>query len=270
MEIGTARVHRIVATAFHSVAPTKEHVVDHIDTNKMNNRPENLRWVTRLENTMLNPITAKRIAIVCGSVEAFFADPLKFRDKFQEPNFKWMQTVSAEEAQICRERLLAWAANDKFPSGSGSLDRWIFRDRHYPSPSEESVTVTVSDTPNAIQMNWKTACEFPCCPQNSTCNPMNTYAENLQIGRTFSTNKYASFIIYEVARSEDGRTLWVISRCSEDNAIKGWALAQITFEDTLFVHTNLGSFFALTEAIKQFKHAQGIDWTGEDSVDSNC
>ena len=47
LEITSARIHRIVATAFHGEPPTKEHVVDHIDTNKQNNKPENLRWVTR-------------------------------------------------------------------------------------------------------------------------------------------------------------------------------------------------------------------------------
>lgn len=56
LEIASVRIHRIVATAFHGAPPTKEHVVDHIDTNKQNNRPENLRWVTRLENILLNPI----------------------------------------------------------------------------------------------------------------------------------------------------------------------------------------------------------------------
>ena len=100
MEIASVRVHRIVASAFHGEPPTKEHVVDHIDTNKRNNRPENLRWVTRLENVLLNPITAKRIAFVCGSVEAFLADPAKYRHLFSEPYEQWMQTVSAEEAQI--------------------------------------------------------------------------------------------------------------------------------------------------------------------------
>jgi hypothetical protein len=100
MEIATVRVHRIVATAFHGMPPTKEHVVDHIDTNKRNNRPENLRWVTRLENVLLNPITAKRIIMTCGSIESFLADPSKFRDKFQEPNYNWMCTVSKQVAQI--------------------------------------------------------------------------------------------------------------------------------------------------------------------------
>src|SRR5947209_2628132 len=61
MELASVRVHRIVATAFHGVPPTPEHVVDHIDTNRRNNRPENLRWLTRLENALKNPITLKRI-----------------------------------------------------------------------------------------------------------------------------------------------------------------------------------------------------------------
>ena len=48
LEIASVRIHRIVATAYHEEPPTKEHVVDHIDTNKQNNRPENLRWVIHL------------------------------------------------------------------------------------------------------------------------------------------------------------------------------------------------------------------------------
>lgn len=36
MEIASVRVHIIVATAFHGPKPTKEHVVDHIDTNRRN------------------------------------------------------------------------------------------------------------------------------------------------------------------------------------------------------------------------------------------
>ena len=35
LEIASVRIHRIVATAFHGEPPTKEHVVDHIDTNKV-------------------------------------------------------------------------------------------------------------------------------------------------------------------------------------------------------------------------------------------
>jgi hypothetical protein len=125
LEIAAERVHRIVATAFNGESPTKEHVVDHIDTNKQNNRPENLRWVTRLENILLNPITYKRIELVCGSVEAFLSNPSKFRDLFPEPNYQWMCSVSKEEAQMSLKNLTEWANSDKSSSG-GKLGEWIY------------------------------------------------------------------------------------------------------------------------------------------------
>ncbi len=53
MHLAGVPVHRIVCTAFHNSPPTDQHVVDHIDTNRANNRAENLRWVSRLENVLL-------------------------------------------------------------------------------------------------------------------------------------------------------------------------------------------------------------------------
>lgn len=43
MLIGKERVHRIVCTAYHGVPVGVRNVADHIDTNRCNNRPENLR-----------------------------------------------------------------------------------------------------------------------------------------------------------------------------------------------------------------------------------
>src|SRR5688500_1277327 len=41
LHISSVRIHRIVATAFHGALPDPRHVVDHIDSNCRNNRPEN-------------------------------------------------------------------------------------------------------------------------------------------------------------------------------------------------------------------------------------
>lgn len=127
LHVGKVRIHRIVATAFHGEPPTPKHVVDHIDTNRRNNRAENLRWLTRLENALLNPNTRKKIELICGSIEAFLADPSKLRASNLTPNFEWMRTVSLDEAQACRERMQLWAKSDKLPSGIGALGEWVLK-----------------------------------------------------------------------------------------------------------------------------------------------
>lgn len=50
-------IHRLVANAFIPNIENKPEI-DHIDCDQSNNRTDNLRWVTRLEN-MRNPITVK-------------------------------------------------------------------------------------------------------------------------------------------------------------------------------------------------------------------
>jgi len=269
LEIASVRIHRIVATAFHGEPPTKEHVVDHIDTNKQNNRPDNLRWVTRLENILLNPITARRIEIVCGSVEAFLADPSKFRDKFQEPNYEWMCTVNIQEAQASKERLLTWAESDK-PLQGGTLGEWIYN-RSLPKVQIEEVPeFTNSLTQNAKQKNWKTPTEFPCCPQENTDNPIITYAANLNEGDVFSRNQYTSSIIELIAISHDNQTLWIMCKSGDENPIKPYSLAEITYQNDVFVHNSLGTFFQKDGVEKQFTLVQGLEWTGGDSIDDYC
>ena len=274
LEIASVRVHRIVATAFHGVPPTKEHVVDHIDTNKRNNRPENLRWVTKLENVLLNPITAKRIMITCGSIEAFLADPSKFRDKFQEPNYSWMCKVSIQEAQISLERLLAWAKSDKLPSG-GTLGKWIFNRSNYQNQYTETIPgfpdLIKSKTINVAQRDWRIPSEFPCCPQIYIDEPLSAYAKNLIIGSLFCRNDTYSNLVSKSAISNDRQSLYVISVSTEgEDAIKPWGLAKITYENSMFIHTSLHNFFTIEGAEKQFCLAQGLEWTGGDSIDDYC
>ncbi|WP_255154313.1 HNH endonuclease signature motif containing protein [Ferruginibacter sp. HRS2-29] len=267
LEIASVRVHRIVATAFHGDPPSGEHVVDHIDTNKQNNRPENLRWVTRLENILLNPITARRIEIICGSVEAFLANPAQFRDKFHDPNFAWMCNVSAIEARLSYERLLAWCKSDKYPTG-GALGLWLFN-RHYYQP--EVSELTLSKTSNAVQRNWTTPSEFPCCPQNFTGEPLQSYFDQLQEQLVFCQNEIYRSLVFKKVLANGNKSLHVLTENGEGvNSIKRWAVATITFEDNKFVHESLGAFFSVEGAEKVYCLAQGLEWTGGDSIDDYC
>lgn len=289
MYISQVRIHRIVATAFHGDPPTPEHVVDHIDTNRRNNRPENLRWLTRLENALLNPITVSRIEFICGSIEAFLADPSILRHGTLDRNFEWMRTVSPEEAQACRERMHIWAKSGKLTSGGGSLGEWVFKPilsnpplkttKNAPRPIREAVPprewatppsledLVMAKTPGAAQRRWRIPTEFPCCPQSEEEEPIAAYASKLTAGAIFSRNDFSTHAVLKAAVIDDGQSICVM--CEADG-MKPWSLAKITFEDGLYVHTSISTFFSQEGAEKQFCLTRGLEWTGGDSIDDYC
>lgn len=276
LEIASVRIHRIVATAFHSEPPTKEHVVDHIDTNKQNNRPENLRWVTRLENILLNPITARRIELICGSVEAFLADPSKFRDKFPDPNYEWMCAVSVEEAQVSLKRMQSWAKSNQ-PLQGGSLGEWIFSREIVESPSVTRPNYIMSKTPNAAQRIVFTfedkPNEYPSTPQLFEGNPLIAYNERLNKGATFFRNHNGEYVVVKSGFSKDKKTLYVMTKAAyvyREQKDGEWkptplaelqekisakdlphSLAEVTYEDGLFVHGRAESGFHPTEELEE-------------------
>lgn len=268
MEIAGQRVHRIVAFAFLGNPPSDQHVVDHIDTNRRNNRPENLRWLTRLENVLNNPITRARIENLCGSIEVFLADPSVLRGHENiDPNFSWMRTVSPEEARASLERLMNWAKEHPKPKG-GSLGEWVFQERKidiysekvyyeatFPNPIEEDNTMgyasndvteerepmkTQSLTPNAIQLNWKNPVKFPCCPQHFSGDALEAYMANLGEGKEFcinSSGNISSILKFGMPQSD---CLWVM--CSISIGWKSHGFTKITFEDGIFYHENRGIY----------------------------
>lgn len=256
MEIAGQRVHRIVAFAFLGDPPTEQHVVDHIDTNRRNNRPENLRWLTRLENALNNPITCARIENLCGSIEVFLADPSVLRGHENiDPNFNWMRTVSPEEARASLERLTNWAKEHPMPQG-GSLGEWVFQEQkqssrpyiplHYqqpepvePEPADTRPIETKSLTPNAIQLDWKHPVEFPCCPLQVTGKPLETYHANLKEEKIFSKNSFGESTILKYCLTSS-ETLWVM--CNISIGWKTHAITKITYKGGLFYHENMGVF----------------------------
>lgn len=276
LEIASERVHRIVATAFHGEPPTKEHVADHIDTNRQNNRPPNLRWVTRLENILLNPITARRIELICGSVEAFLADPSKFRDKFPEPNFEWMCAVSDDEAQASLKRMLDWAKSDK-PLQGGSLGEWIFGREIVENLPAARPNYILSKTPNAAQrivFNFEDKPnEYPNTPQIFEGDPLGAYNERLAKGATFFRNHNGEYVVVKSGFSIDKETLFVLTKAAytyQEQENGEWrpvpladlaekvsdeelphSLAQVTYEDGLFIHGKAETGFHPTEELEE-------------------
>lgn len=285
---GKDRIHRIVAYAFHGEPPTSEHIADHIDTNRQNNRAENLRWVTRLENALYNPITLKRIILVCGSIDAFIADPSLLRNSSFDQNFEWMRAVTPEEAKIAFERLSEWAKSDPIPSGRGSLGEWVYQSRDpeakkYISHSmshankmdsleiiSEVQDVVMSKTQGAAQRDWRTPAEFPSCPDTTEEKPLSVYLKRLLKDAIFSRTDYGEFKVLDSALSQNELELYVICESTQSNSMKPYAFAKITFEKGLYVHTSMGTFFTQEGAEKELCLALGLEWTGGEVFDDYC
>ncbi len=302
--IAGVSVHRIVAIAFHGEPPTSQHIVDHIDTNRKNNRPENLRWVTKLENILGNEITRARIIFLCGSVEAFLNDPSMLCGyESLDKNFSWMRAVSPKEAKISRERLSQWAKNP--PASNGGLTgEWIFKATRLKgekathrqkqtseitpieavsaeeiirmsqsvSLPEEHDRIKFSDeypslTPNVIQVYWKTPTEFPLCPQEIIDNPLKAYKTKLTSGAVFCNNEYTSSLVIDSALVDTSDALFVMCKSTDDNAKKAWSLAKITYRDGKYYHESIQTYFQEDGAKKYFTIAQGKEWTGGEVFD---
>jgi hypothetical protein len=250
-----------ISCSSYGPPPNNQHVVDHIDTNRANNRPENLRWLTRLENALLNEITARRIELAYGSIEAFLEDPSKPNSETIFPDVSWMRTVSKEEGARTKSRFEAWAKSGSVPSG-GAIGEWLYGTRERagfePEPEEYE-----SLTPSAIQVKWRVPTEFPGCPATVSENGLEQYAQNLRFGQVFARNDIYQSLVVQCALVEDG--LVVLTHNPEENAIKDWAVAMITINGELFAHRSQHQYFSLQGALKTFCELTGASL--DESID---
>jgi hypothetical protein len=287
MLLGQERVHRIVCTAYHGEPVEDRNVVDHIDTNRCNNRPENLRWVTKLENTLLNPITRAKIEVICGSIEAFLNNPrLLYGHESENPNFSWMRAVTKEEAQRSLARWLEWAAKpleERKPKGEG-VGTWIYEEKKhideakpnrafkyvgpYSSYDEHMAAVEEMNrkqyeldyglkdslTPGAKQLNWKTPTEFILCPRQNQERDLNAYISNLVKGKPLTKNEYREgSIVNEVGFNPYKDAIFVLT--DGGNTLKPWCICRIYLQDGYYVHKNEGSYFTEEDGRKAFSYA---------------
>lgn len=303
MMIAGVRVHQIVATAFHGTPEYPTMVVDHIDTNRCNNRPENHRWLTRLENILNNPYTRSRIAFLCGSVEAFLKDPSILRQTASEPNTSWMRTVSKEEAARFLKWLDKWNKEDNPTPKSSSepkkgIGDWIYTDKpndgfgqswdsdwesREPRKSyaqqraeieaetiryeEEQLALKDSLTPGAKQLHWKTPTEFPLCPQTHTDTPLQDYLNTLVKGQTFCKSQYYHSEVVKAEIASNGQHLAVITTTS---GVTNFALTEIRYENGFYIHESIRTFFSKEGAEKYYTLSLGKEWTGGDVMEDFC
>ena len=304
MLYGGVRVHQVVATAFHGSPIDQNMVVDHLDTNRCNNRPENLRWVTRLENVLNNPITRRRIEMLCGSIENFLKDPSKLRESASEPNTKWMRTVSKEEAAKCLKNLSRWAEEDNVlvrpaqSKKSEGIGEWIYNSsddgfgeswdkdwhkRDYRSDYQKQIDTIEEEnrrdyeeqyglkdslTPGALQLNWKVQTEFPLCPQDPSDTPLQDYLSNLKEGQIFCHNDVYESPVLKAGINETGQKIAVL--CTTSNSVTNFALSEITFKDGKFIHENIRTFFTEDGAEKYYTLSLGREWPGADVMEDYC
>ena len=302
---GSVRVHIVVATAFYGPHDSKKFVVDHIDTNRCNNRADNLRWLTRLENALKNPITRRRIEYHCGSIDAFLENPSILRDSASDSNFEWMRTVSKEEAANCRKNLERWSREDKHtsvpsqrntgigeyiyhaPQDDGFGQSWdndwtLYQGQRESSAQmkaeieaetrrkiDEQRALKSSLTEGAKQLNWKTPTEFILCPQAPSERTLMTYLENLKPGLVFSKTQYGDGgKILQAGYNPSNDSICVLTHTQ--SSTKPWALCKITLQDNAFVHENCRSFFDEDGGWKYYTIAMGQEWRKGKVFDDYC
>jgi len=260
--IAGVQVHRIVATAFHGDPPDPKYVVDHIDSNRMNNRPENLRWLTRLENALKNPATRKKIEYLCGSIEAFLENPSMLNELQGEPNFKWMRTVTHEEAKNCKHRMDTWASKESHES-TGEINRKSSFDERVYKPLQKwevgldgEPGLELSLTPWCAQYMWRAKAYFPSCPQDFGTYPLEDYFQNLKVGAVLATidsefdDICPKLTVLEFVILKDKSIIFVMS----ERADRKWSIIGIELDEKSkhFIHFKLGTYSSKSEADEAF------------------
>ena len=304
-----ARVHIIVATAFHGEHDSTKLVVDHIDTNRCNNRPENLRWLTRLENALNNPATLKKITYLCGGdIQKFLDDPSCLRDLTgTNQDVMWMRTVSPEDAKNAFARIMSWAEKpiNETPSHGGKMGEWIYSNaqEHHPEliteggyysdfargvqycingnplgpePSKKEKKILANNTdffetsnPLAFQVGWE-----PHTEPKFPCCPTSVGENPLQeYAMELEVGKPFVEIFYGPSTVYEytihENKLIIITKLPNGGP-KKFGLAEVLWNGKVFIHKGISTYFQENGVRAAYARQQGQVWDGEESIDDYC
>ncbi len=274
MKFGTHRIHIIVANAFLGERDSKVYVVDHIDTNRCNNRVSNLRWFTRLENALNNPITRKRIEWLCGGdIQKFIDDPSCLRtDDPKAQELSWMRTVTAEEARNAIENLSAWAnkpvrknaRSDAVAAVGVEKDsEWMYK---RPLSSSAVLPAQGFATDSQVTQN-NNGIEFLIEPKTDGAT-IEDYFNVLKPGVAFCQSRNGVCKVIEAKISGDKTSIGVAVTFPSE--IKHFAAYKIFAANGKFIHEFLHTCFDESGALQRMTEAAGEVWTGPDSIDNYC
>lgn len=274
MCVGADRVHIIVATAFHGTRDSKVYIVDHIDTNRCNNRPDNLRWLTRLENVLLNPVTLKRVTYLCGGdIRNFIKDPSCLDLKEGNQDLEWMRAVTPSEAANAYHNVMRWGQRPSTPKPVESSDdkQWMFAEpKKLYNPAEDQQTFIKATAPEtALQMDWQTPSTFLCCPSDIHTATLQQYYDNLAVGKVFMENIYGKRTVEAFVYIDEGTCIAVLTK-TVDYSPNPYGMLYIRESGHQFIHKSISTYKSPEGAMKAFTIAQGLPWEGGDTFDDYC
>ena len=99
-----------------------------------------------------------------------------------------------------------------------------------------------------------------------TDDALERYAESLVFGRVFARNDIYQSLVVQRSLVEDA--LIVLTHNPGSNAIKNWAVAQISVRGEFFYHRSEHQYFSLQGALKTFCELTGDSY--EDCMDDYC
>lgn len=275
MFLSGIRVHQVVCTAFHGPAPSQNMVVDHIDTNRCNNRPDNLHWVTRLENALNNPVTRKKIIHLYGSVEAFLKDPSAVSSKSMPTDISWMRTVTKAEADACKVRMQEWVSKDSV-SESSYTRAGIYDDILQPK-THAIVNINVNCPMQELydyfqeqrfNPKWESrvfshteACLFPTVPPISILpeNVISEYAKLLLPGVDYILSRYYKLVVSEIVVISEGSIIRVLAKKfgGQKNV---WYVFEIKTDGKFLQHQKIGSYGKRNKALAVLNDPLARGW----------